>query len=223
MRIRRDPVVRSVVFLALALGVASCTSGSPTASIVGQSGSSGPNGTATVVGGSGNGGGLSAGGKGTVTVTSGGKVVCVITLKGKTGSCQVSSAGYKLGTLQFTGSYNTGSGNVQSNTVNVQLEKMPTTTTIALSAGTVKYGHEQTDRVQVRVTPKVSGKPDGKVTVVLDNSKVLCTITLSSAAGSCTLPASEVPVGRHKLTASYPGSADFQPSWTGASALTVTK
>jgi hypothetical protein len=228
MRIRPVPVVRGAVFLALALGVASCTSGgAATASNGSLSGSSGPNGTATVVGGDGNGsssGGLSAGGKGTVTITSGGKVVCVITLKGSTGSCQVSSAGYQPGTLQFTGSYNTGSGSVQSKTINVQLERAPTTTTIALSAGTVQYGHEQSERIQVRVAPKYSGTPDGKVTVVLDGSKTLCVITMTSAAGSCTLSASQLAAGSHKLSAAYPGSTVFQPSRTGLSAtLTVTK
>jgi hypothetical protein len=48
---------------------------------------------------------------GTVTVRSGGKVVCVITLgKNGTGTCKVNTANYKPGQVAFTGSYDGGSG-----------------------------------------------------------------------------------------------------------------
>src|ERR1700749_3761245 len=48
---------------------------------------------------------------GTVTVKSGGKVVCVITLdKNGTGTCKVSTAGYAPGKVTYTGTYNGGSG-----------------------------------------------------------------------------------------------------------------
>jgi hypothetical protein len=44
-----------------------------------------------------------------VTVTSGGKVVCVITLdQNGTGTCQVGTAGDKPGKITFTGTYNGG-------------------------------------------------------------------------------------------------------------------
>jgi hypothetical protein len=62
--------------------------------------------------------GTSSGGKaplgppqGTVTVRSGNKVVCVITLdKNGTGTCKVGTAGYTPGKVTFTGTYNGGSG-----------------------------------------------------------------------------------------------------------------
>src|ERR1700722_6338420 len=48
---------------------------------------------------------------GTVTVRSGGKVVCVITLdKNGTGTCKVSTANYTPGKVTFTGTYNGSSG-----------------------------------------------------------------------------------------------------------------
>ena len=48
---------------------------------------------------------------GTVTVKSGNKVVCVITLdKTGTGTCKVSTADYKPGKVTYTGTYNGGSG-----------------------------------------------------------------------------------------------------------------
>src|ERR1700722_5047243 len=48
---------------------------------------------------------------GTVTVRSGNKVVCVITLdqSGK-GTCKVSTAGYAPGKVTYTGTYNGGTG-----------------------------------------------------------------------------------------------------------------
>ncbi len=46
-----------------------------------------------------------------MTVRSGNKVVCVITLdKNGTGTCKVSTANYTPGKVTFTGTYNGGSG-----------------------------------------------------------------------------------------------------------------
>jgi hypothetical protein len=48
---------------------------------------------------------------GTVTVRSGNKVVCVITLdKNGTGTCKVSTAGYAAGKVTYTGTYNGSTG-----------------------------------------------------------------------------------------------------------------
>ena len=45
-----------------------------------------------------------------MTVRSGGKVVCVITLdKNGTGTCKVGTANYKPGQVTFTGTYDGGS------------------------------------------------------------------------------------------------------------------
>jgi hypothetical protein len=50
---------------------------------------------------------------GTVTVRSGTKVVCVITLKNGTGQCKVGTAGYTPGKVTYTGTFNgTVSGKV---------------------------------------------------------------------------------------------------------------
>ena len=101
MRVR--PLVLCVVLLGAVLGAAGCSSsGTPSAGAV--SGTSAP--------------GASSSGKapvgkpgGTVTVMSGGKVVCVITLdKNGTGTCKVSTKGYAPGKVTYTGTYNGGSG-----------------------------------------------------------------------------------------------------------------
>jgi hypothetical protein len=48
---------------------------------------------------------------GTVTVRSGGKVVCVIKLdKSGTGTCKLGTAGYSPGKVTFTGTYSGGGG-----------------------------------------------------------------------------------------------------------------
>jgi hypothetical protein len=226
MRIR--PMVSSVVFLVLALGVAACTSGgAPSASIVGGSRSGGPSGTATAGGGVGAPGSSSKGpdanAKGTVTVTSGGKVVCVITISGGSGSCNVNSLDFKPGSLQFTGSYNPGSGaKIQTNTETVQLIRSNSTPTMMLSTPSLRFGHEQGEQIRVTVKPQFAGTPVGDVTI-LDGGAPVCVIKLASAAGSCTLRAGQLAVGTHHLFASFPGDTDFKPSVTANQPLTVTK
>jgi hypothetical protein len=90
--------VRSLVLCAVlagaALGAAGCSS----------SGSPSPGGSP---------GGKAAVGKptGTVTVRSGNRVVCVITLdKNGTGTCKVSTAGDSPGKVTYTGTYNGNAG-----------------------------------------------------------------------------------------------------------------
>src|SRR5579862_9754305 len=58
---------------------------------------------------------------GKVTVKSGNKVVCVITLnKNGTGTCKVSTAGYTAGEVTYTGTYN-GGARFTPGTASVQL------------------------------------------------------------------------------------------------------
>jgi hypothetical protein len=113
MRIR--PLVLCMVLLGAALGAAGCSS----------SGTSAPGVSSNAPGASSGGSGASSGGPGasssgkapvgkpggTVTVRSGNKVVCVITLdKNGTGTCKVSTANYTPGKVTFTGTYKGSSG-----------------------------------------------------------------------------------------------------------------
>ena len=76
------------LLLSTALGAAGCSS-------AGTPGPKAPVGTPT----------------GTVTVRSGGKVVCVITLdKNGTGTCKVGTGSYPPGKVTFTGTYDGGAG-----------------------------------------------------------------------------------------------------------------
>ena len=106
-------VVRCAALVAVALVGAGCSSGAlPAPSSAGAQGSAGPQGAGAA-------GGRTA--TGTVTVRSGGKVVCVIALKNGTGSCKVSTKGDKPGTVNYTGTYSGGDGLKASKTVGLHV------------------------------------------------------------------------------------------------------
>jgi hypothetical protein len=161
---------------------------------------------------------------GTVTVTSDGKVVCVITIKAGQGTCQVNTLKYPVGTLKFNGSYSgsTGFRSSKSATISVKLRKAPTKTALSLSAGKLTYGDEKAERLAVRVVPQYTGTPAGKVTVRAGGT-VVCVITLASGAGSCVLKSTELAAGSYPLIASYPGSAQFNASTSAKHTLAVAK
>ena len=123
MRVRL--LVLCVVLLGAALGAAGCSSSGTTNSGGSSSGDPG----ASSAGSSGKApAGKAAVGKpgGTVTVKSGGKVVCVITLdKNGTGTCKVSTKNYTPGKVTFTGTYNS-SGGFKSGSAATTLTVLPT-------------------------------------------------------------------------------------------------
>jgi hypothetical protein len=219
MRLRR--LVLSPIVLAAAAGAVGCSASGATPAAAVSTGTSAP-GSPTMAG---PGAGATAGSSapGTMTVRSGGKVVCVITIKAGKGTCQVNTAQFAAGKVKFTGTYNgrVGSKPVTATTT-LTLRKAPTTTRPSLSSATVHYGHEQSERITVRVVPKFSGAPAGTVTVRA-GSVVVCTITLASGAGSCTLGASSLAAGSYHLVASYLGSVSFAASASAELALSVSK
>jgi hypothetical protein len=91
-----------------------------------------------------------------------------------------------------------------------------------LSAAKVTYGAEKTERVTVTVAPQYTGAPAGTVTVKA-GTRTVCTVTLASGTGSCTLTAAQLPPGIQHLTATYNGSAGFAPSTSAAKTLTVVR
>jgi hypothetical protein len=200
MRFR--PLVLGTVLLAMGLAAAGCTS-------AGTHATAGADGRTPT---------------GTVTVRASGKVVCVITLKGGNGSCKVNTGAYPPGTVKFSGSYGGGAGSKpsRSDTVSLTLSKATTKTSLSLPTATVKYGHEQAERLGVRVAGRFTGTPSGKVAVRAGGT-VVCMITLASGTGSCTLAAKELVPGSYRLSASYPGSTQFTGSVSGEQALVVAK
>jgi hypothetical protein len=121
------------------------------------------------------------------------------------------AAGFYLGSNGFVHSW-VASGSVSQ----------PTTAAEKLSAGTVKYGHEQSVRVSVTVTPKFHGPAVGTVTVLAGSVKV-CVIALRNGAGSCAPAARKLAPGTHKLVARYAGNVTYQPALSGPRTLTVKR
>jgi Bacterial Ig-like domain (group 3) len=110
-------VVRCLPLVLMALVAVGCSSSAlPAPTSAGTAGSAGPHGAGAA-------GGRTA--TGTVTVRSGGKVVCVMTLKDGKGSCTVSTKDYKPGSVSFTGAYSGGDGlkAATSKPVSVQILK----------------------------------------------------------------------------------------------------
>ena len=89
---------------------------------------------------------------------------------------------------------------------------------LTLSRSSVAYGHENAEKLTVKVTSPLGGTPTGTVSIKI-KSTVLCTIRLADGAGSCTLSAKRLEPGTYSLTASYGGST----SYTGTSASKTLK
>jgi hypothetical protein len=95
-------------------------------------------------------------------------------------------------------------------------------TTLTLSPASVKYEHETSVKITVAVAPQFSGTPAGNV-IIRSGQATLCTARLASATHTCPFPSKRaLSPGRHVLTASYQGSADFAPS-SAVKTLTVTR
>jgi phosphate ABC transporter phosphate-binding protein len=98
--------------------------------------------------------------------------------------------------------------------------KAATRTALSLSATRVTFGHEQSERLTVTVTPQFSGTPGGKVTIKTGRTTV-CTITLASGKGHCTLAPRQLRRGTYRLIATYPGSSNFTGSASARKTLVV--
>jgi Bacterial Ig-like domain (group 3) len=159
---------------------------------------------------------------GHVTVKAGSAVICVITLRSAKGTCSPAPARLAAGRHQITAVYS-GSGDVASSasparTLSVAVAS--STTTLSLSAGTVTYGSEGSEKISVKVTPRYAGTPGGTVTVKA-NGTTLAVIRLKSGRGSYTLSANRLAAGDYSLAATYSGNADFRSSASGKRSLTV--
>jgi hypothetical protein len=101
-------------------------------------------------------------------------------------------------------------------------ESTATTTTLKLSAAKLKFGHEQAEKLTVKVKPRTGGTPSGKVTVVAGSTTV-CTIKLAKGKGACTLAAKKLKPGKYRLTGIYGGDRRYAGSAYPSQNLTVVK
>ena len=161
---------------------------------------------------------------GTVTVTESKKTLCVITLSSGTGSCTLSATRFGIGKFALGARYNGSSGFHGSSTASagtvLHVSKATSSTALRLSASTVAYGHEQSERLSVTVSPEFAGTPTGTVTVRWASSR-LCVVTLSAGKGSCTLAPKRFGAGTFHLKATYTGDSHFDGSDSAVENLTV--
>jgi hypothetical protein len=101
-------------------------------------------------------------------------------------------------------------------------ESSMTAISLSLSAAKARFGHEQTEKISVKVTARTGGTPGGKVTVTA-NQRTACVITLAGGKGSCTLSARKLSPGSYQLTGHYAGDGTFGGSASAAKTLTVTR
>ena len=125
------------------------------------------------------------------------------------------------GSCGLVGDYFTMTGSQQPFVVSGSVDA-PTATTMALSAASVVYGHEQAERVSVNVDDVFGSVPTGHVTIKAGNA-VACTITLKSRKGSCAVPATKFGPGTVRVAAFYGGGTSFQTSQSFTQTFTVTK
>jgi hypothetical protein len=158
---------------------------------------------------------------GTVTVAADARLLCTITLVHGAGSCTLPATVLPAGAYQVIASYSGDSSTAPSVSPpqSLTVAKAMSATALNLSAATVIQGNEQAEKISASVSS--AGAPTGKVAIAA-GARLLCTITLVSAAGSCTLQAAQLPPGSYRVTASYSGNANIKASVSPAQALTVT-
>jgi hypothetical protein len=123
------------------------------------------------------------------------------------------------GNCAIGGSYTDGSGLEHAMVAD---ESTVTATSLGLSAAKIRFGHEQAEKISVKVTGRTGGTPGGKVTVKA-GSAAICVITLTHGKGSCAPAARKLRPGSYHVTAVYGGSGTYAGSVSAKKTLTVTK
>jgi hypothetical protein len=161
---------------------------------------------------------------GSVAVTSGTTRVCTITLASGAGSCTVGARQFAPGSVRLTASYAGSSGfsSSASSAGTFTVSQAKSKASLTPSAAKVTYGHEESERLSVKLSPQYSGTPAGTVAIKAGRTTV-CVIKLRSGKGTCTLSAKELPAGTYHLLALYAGNSDLARSASPAKTVKVVK
>ncbi|WP_353063741.1 Ig-like domain repeat protein [Tunturibacter psychrotolerans] len=156
---------------------------------------------------------------GVVTFHDGSATLAAITLNAA-GVAVFNTTSLALGTHLITASYGGDANNnaALSSTLSELVQRATTQTSMAVSAVTSTVN--STETLTVTVTGS-GGIPGGQVTF-LDGTAVLGTAILS-ANGSATLSVSNLSLGQHTLSASYPGDTNDAASTSPPQTITVNK
>jgi large repetitive protein len=160
---------------------------------------------------------------GKVTVKESQTILCSITLASGHGSCTLSSTQLPAAPYHLVATYSGNKKFAKSTSAQEALTvtKATALTALAVSTAKITHGDEQVERLSVTVTPQfASSTPTGTVTVK-ESTVTLCTITLASAQGSCTLSSAQLPAGTYHLVATYKGNTNFQTATSAKDTLTV--
>jgi uncharacterized repeat protein (TIGR01451 family) len=131
------------------------------------------------------------------------------------------SKGAITNTATATGTSPTGTKVTATSSVTIK-GTCPTTTTLSLAKTSVTYGSE-TPEVFTATVASNMGTPTGTVTIG-SSAGTLCTITLSSGKGTCSLTATQLPVGSYtNVVAVYAANGLFPGSSSAATSFTVVK
>ena len=109
-------------------------------------------------------------------------------------------------------------GGTNANSITLQ-EVYPSTTTLNVSPSSASYGQSVALTATVSGSPN-PGTPTGSVEF-LQGSNLLGTVTLTNE--SATLDTTALPLGTNSVTAQYVGNADFAPSTSTASSVSVSQ
>jgi titin len=123
-------------------------------------------------------------------------------------------------TVSAVNASGTGSASAPSNVVAVPIAN--TSLTLALSGAKVTYGNEQAEHFSVVVSAAYAGPvPIGTVTIK-KSTTTLCTITLASGKGSCSLKSEALPARSYSVYADYARNANFAGSTSIKTKTTLT-
>ena len=136
-----------------------------------------------------------------------------------TGITAVLTGGKHTVTLSYSGGGNFAASASPAVALTVGVAR--STPALSLSRSPVRYGSENAERFTVSVSHAGTVYPTGKAQVRTGRT-TLCTVTLSSrGAGSCTLTAKRLRVGRYPIVAVYLGNANYHSSQSAGKTLQV--
>jgi hypothetical protein len=149
----------------------------------------------------------------------------VIALSSGKGACTLTADRLNTGIYRLSASFAGGTNFVGSASGKQTLIVVRATTTITFKLSTTKvtWGHEQTERLSVTVSPEFAGRMPTVTATVKASTTTLCKLTMSSGKGSCRLSAKKLKVGTYRLVVTYLGSSSFKGSTSTKKILTVAK
>ena len=125
------------------------------------------------------------------------------------------------GSCGLVGDYTTMNGSQQPFVVSGSVQA-PSLTSMTLSAASVVYGREQSERFSVQAHDVFGTVPTGTVTIKAGTT-VICAVALKAGAGSCTAPAAKFGPGTVHVAAFYGGGISFGTSQSFTQTFTVKK